>query len=118
MPSRAAPAGFYGTDREGRPIYVQQPGNIDPTELWKFTTLERSVRYHIQQQERYCREVVPASSVAAGRLHEQSLVIIDMEGEAAGGRGLCVVIAVYCMYHGSPGRVRHPLQPAVSNCLQ
>jgi hypothetical protein len=53
---------------------------IDMTQLWKFTTMERCVRYHLQQQERYWRLVAPAASHAAGRLHEQSLVLIDMDG--------------------------------------
>lgn len=74
------PEGFYGVDREGRPIYVQQPGKIDTDQLWKFTTLERCVRYHLQQQERYWRIIAPAASAACGRRHEQSLVLIDMDG--------------------------------------
>ncbi|KAL4423649.1 hypothetical protein ABPG75_000950 [Micractinium tetrahymenae] len=74
------PEGFYGVDREGRPIYVQQPGKMDTDQLWKFTTLERCVRYHLQQQERYWRIIAPAASVARGRRHEQSLVLIDMDG--------------------------------------
>lgn len=74
------PEGFYGVDREGRPVYVQRPGKIDTVELWKFTTMERCIRHHLQQQERYWRIVAPACSLVAGRLHEQSLVIIDMDG--------------------------------------
>lgn len=53
---------------------------IDTVELWKFTTMERCIRHHLQQQERYWRIVAPACSLVAGRLHEQSLVIIDMDG--------------------------------------
>lgn len=40
--------GFYCTDRTGRPVYIQQPGKVNTDELWKFTNLERCVRYHIQ----------------------------------------------------------------------
>lgn len=40
--------GCYGVDRAGRPVYVQQPGNIDLEQLFKFTTEERCVRYHVQ----------------------------------------------------------------------
>ena len=54
---------------------------IDTEQLWKFTTLERSVRYHLQQQERYWRIIAPACSIVAGRLRDASLVLIDMEGE-------------------------------------
>lgn len=78
--SKWYPEGFYGVDREGRPIYVQQPGKIDTEQLWKFTTLERCVRYHLQQQERYWRVIAPAASAAAGRRQDQSLVLIDMDG--------------------------------------
>ena len=74
------PEGFYNVDREGRPVYVQQPGNIDTTELWKFTTLERSIKYHISQQEKYVRKVAPAASIAAKKPRYQSLVLIDMDG--------------------------------------
>ena len=97
------PAAFYGVDRTGRPVYVQQPGKvgsqpgctqlfctqskqscgggvvvvvcctdcspqplvpflffwrpsvpyvqIDTTQLWKFTTMERCVRYHLQVRD-------------------------------------------------------------------
>lgn len=74
------PEGFFGVDREGRPVYVQRPGNIDVEKLWEFTTLERAVSHHITQQERYVNVVGPAAGVAAGRDRMQSVVLIDMEG--------------------------------------
>lgn len=74
------PEGFYCTDREGRPVYIQKPGDIDCTELWKFTTLERSIQYHITQQERYIKIIAPSASLQAGRRAFQSIVIIDMDG--------------------------------------
>lgn len=74
------PEGFYCTDRSGRPVYVQRPGSIDCDELWKFTTLDRSITYHIKQQEKYVRRVAPAASVAAGQPMQQSVVLIDMQG--------------------------------------
>ncbi|KAL6780828.1 hypothetical protein ACKKBG_A08620 [Auxenochlorella protothecoides x Auxenochlorella symbiontica] len=74
------PEGCYGVDRAGHPVYVQQPGNIDLEQLFKFTTEERCVRYHVQQQERYINLIAPACSVAAGRCVDQSLVLIDLQG--------------------------------------
>ncbi|GAB4815807.1 hypothetical protein N2152v2_002853 [Parachlorella kessleri] len=74
------PEGFYGTDRLGRPVYVQQPGKVNTDELWKFTTMERCVRYHIQQQERYLNVVLPSASLASGKIQEQSIVLLDMDG--------------------------------------
>ena len=74
------PEGFFCCDREGRPVYVQQPGSIETTELWKFTTLERAIQYHISQQEKYVKQVAPAASVASGTINYQSVVLIDMKG--------------------------------------
>ena len=75
------PEGFFCTDRDGRPVYIQQPGNIDTTALWKFTTLDRSIQYHITQQEKYVNTIGPACSVASnGKNRFQSVVLIDMEG--------------------------------------
>jgi len=74
------PEGFFCTDRDGRPVYVQQPGNIDTEELWKFTTLDRSIRYHISQQEKAVKKIGPACTIKAGKDRFQSVVIIDMDG--------------------------------------
>lgn len=74
------PDGYFCTDRCGRPIFLSQPGKIDTEELWKFTELERCIKYHIQVQERYIKHYLPAASIASGRVQHQSLVIIDMDG--------------------------------------
>jgi hypothetical protein len=75
------PEGFFCTDKFGRPVYVQKPGDIDCNELWKFTDLERSVKHHIQQQERYVKIIAPSAAHKAGdRRAFQSMVIIDMDG--------------------------------------
>lgn len=74
------PEGFFCTDRQGRPVYVQKPGDINCSELWKFTTLERSIKYHITQQERYVRTIAPSAALRCGRGAFQSTVLIDMDG--------------------------------------
>jgi len=74
------PEGFFCTDREGRPVYVQKPGDINCSALWEFTTLERSIKYHITQQERYVNIIAPSAALKSGQHAFQSTVIIDMEG--------------------------------------
>jgi len=75
------PEGFFCTDKFGRPVYVQKPGDIDCNALWKFTDLERSVKHHIQQQERYVKIIAPSAAHKGGdRRAFQSVVIIDMDG--------------------------------------
>lgn len=48
----------------------------------------------LQQQERYWRIIAPACSVASGRLHEQSLVLIDMDGAWKGMAAACAYPAL------------------------
>jgi len=74
------PEGFYCTDRNGRPVYVQQPGNIDCAKLWTFTDLDRTIKYHISQQEKYVRRIAPSAGIVSNGDRFQSLVLIDLEG--------------------------------------
>ena len=75
------PEGFFCTDKSGRPVYIQKPGDIDCDKLWEFTDLERSIKHHIQQQERYVKIIAPSAVLKANdRRAFQSVVIIDMDG--------------------------------------
>jgi len=74
------PHGYHRTDKSGRPIYIEQISKVNLSELFKVTTEDRMMKYYIKEYERLMKYRFPACSKQAGKLIEQSLTILDMEG--------------------------------------
>eukprot|EP00897_Mesotaenium_endlicherianum_P002864 jgi/Mesen1/2605/ME000166S01729 len=70
----------HKTDKEGRPIYVEQLGKLDVDKLMEVTTMERLLKYHVREWEVLTDLKFPACSKQACRPISTSLTIIDVKG--------------------------------------
>lgn len=77
---RLYPHGFHGTDKKGRPIYIDRLGCVNVSALVKVTTHERLLRYWISDYEKTLEHRFPSCSKAAGYRIEQCLTILDLAG--------------------------------------
>mmetsp|Transcript_6253 Transcript_6253/g.17959 ORF Transcript_6253/g.17959 Transcript_6253/m.17959 type:complete len:678 (-) Transcript_6253:181-2214(-) len=74
------PQGYCNVDKIGRPVYIQQLGQLQFKKLQELTTDERMIKFHVQEYERCVRYILPACSRAAGRNIEQTFAILDAKG--------------------------------------
>lgn len=78
------PHGYHKTCKIGRPIYIELINKVNIDDVFKITTEERMIKYYIKEYERTLKERFPACSKIQGRLIEQSVTILNLDGVGLG----------------------------------
>ncbi|KAF2200968.1 putative phosphatidylinositol transporter [Delitschia confertaspora ATCC 74209] len=78
------PQYYHKTDKDGRPLYIEQLGKVDLNALAKITSQERMAQNLVVEYEKMADPRLPACSRKAGSLLETSCTIMDLHGVGLG----------------------------------
>ena len=71
--------GYYGIDKKGRPIYIEQVNSLRSTDMFAKYTDEQLSKYYMQSYERMLHIIFPECSRVAGRRIDSSVAIMDLK---------------------------------------
>lgn len=74
------PQYYHKTDKDGRPVYYEELGAVNLTEMLKFTNQDRMLRNLVWEYEAFSNYRLPACSRKQGYLVETSCTIFDLKG--------------------------------------
>ncbi|KAF2144462.1 uncharacterized protein K452DRAFT_245321 [Aplosporella prunicola CBS 121167] len=74
------PQYYHKTDKDGRPVYIEQLGKIDLNALYKITSADRMLQNLVVEYEKLADPRLPACSRKAGKLMETCCTIMDLKG--------------------------------------
>ncbi|WPH04303.1 putative phosphatidylinositol transporter [Acrodontium crateriforme] len=73
------PQYYHKTDKDGRPVYIEQLGNVDIEAMRKITTDQRMLQNLVVEYEKLADPRLPAASRKAGCLLETCCSIMDLK---------------------------------------
>jgi len=74
------PQYYHKSDKDGRPVYIEQLGKIDLAQMLKITTEERMLQNLVYEYEKLADPRLPACSRKSGKLLETCCTIMDLKG--------------------------------------
>ncbi|KAL0785119.1 hypothetical protein Bca101_001364 [Brassica carinata] len=117
------PQGYHGVDKNGRPIYIERLGKAHPGKLMDVTTIDRYLKYHVQEFEKALQQKLPACSIAAKRRVTTTTTILDADGlgmknfSPAAANLLSSIAKVDCSYYPECKGPKFPVKECCSAFL-
>ena len=72
------PQFYHKTDKEGRPVYIEQLGKLDVNKLYALTNQDRQLHHLVHEYEKFFKDRLPACTAKEGHLVETSCTILDL----------------------------------------